>query len=328
MASFQRGAKGPEVKQIQHKLKELNLYLGELDGDFGGGTESAVIRFERLKGLPADGKVDETTWAALFPEQPVIPPPTVTTRPLLERCLELTGAFETSLPPPGCYAKVSGNFDGQGISFGALQWNIGQGSLQPLFRKLDQRFPGLLDEVFHEHAAEWRMVLEKPKAEQLAWARSIQSPKSVLFDPWKGLLKAIGQRPECQEVQCEYVKDVFNKALKLCRTYRVVTERAVALFFDIVTQNGSIHPTTRQLIEQDFGRHPLTGKLEVDEQVRLVIIANRRADAAKPRWREDVRKRKLTIANGQGVVHGSHYNLEVQYALRLIPAVELKGDVV
>lgn len=239
---------------------------------------------------------------------------------MLDRCLELTGAFETSLPPPGCYAKVSGNFDGQGISFGALQWNLGQGSLQSMFNKLEQRHPQFLDEVFHKHAAEWRSVMKRPKAEQLTWASSIQTPKHVLFDPWKGLFKAIGQRQECHEVQCENAKDVFDRALDLCKTYNVITERAVALFFDIVTQNGSIRPATKQLIEQDFKKLNPTGNIKKDEPERLIIIANRRADAAKPRWQADVRKRKLTIATGQGEVHGSKYKLEEQYGLRLVRA--------
>ncbi|MCW3117350.1 MAG: putative peptidoglycan-binding domain protein [Chitinophagaceae bacterium] len=242
MTSYQRGAKGPEVKQIQQKLKDLNLYLGEIDGDFGGGTESGIVRFQRSNGLVADGKVGEATWRALSPEQPAIPVPTVTSKPLLDRCLELTGAFETSLPPPGCYAKVSGDFDGQGISFGALQWNIGQGTLQSLFSKLDQRFSGLVDEVFHVNAAEWHAVMKKPRAEQLAWARSIQTPSNVLFGPWKGLFKAIGQRKECQDVQREYVKDVFDEALQLCKTYKVVTERAVALFLILLLRMAVLAP--------------------------------------------------------------------------------------
>jgi hypothetical protein len=320
MATFQRGSKGPEVKQIQQKLKDLGLYLGIVDGDFGGGTESAIIQFKKSRNLGVDGKVDGQTWGTLFPEQPVIPNPTVTGKKLLDRCLELTGGFETNLPPPGCYAMVTGNFDGMGISFGALQWNLGQGSLQTLFSKIEQQYPNLVGEVFHEHATEWRAVLKKPKTQQLAWAKSIQTPKNQLFDPWKGLFKAIGQRQECQEVECDFVKDVFNKALQLCITYKLRSERAVALFFDIITQNGSIDPAVQQLIEKDFKNHPATGSIEVDEPIQLAIVANRRADAANPKWQEDVRKRKLTIANGQGVVHGSHYNLAEQYAIKLVPA--------
>src|SRR5262245_15753274 len=45
--------------------------------------------------------------------------------------VKVTGTFENSGDP---YEGVSGDFDGQGISCGVLQWNIGQGSLQPLVR--------------------------------------------------------------------------------------------------------------------------------------------------------------------------------------------------
>jgi hypothetical protein len=35
---------------------------------------------------------------------------------------------------------------------------------------------------------------------------------------------------------------------------------------------------------------------------------------------EDVRTRKLTIANGEGTVHGRHYHLDEQYGIGLKPA--------
>jgi len=50
---------------------------------------------------------------------------------------------------------------------------------------------------------------------------------------------------------------------------------------------------------------------------RLRIIANRRAEAAHPRWVEDVLARKLTMVNGVGTVHGGYFNLEQQYGIRL-----------
>jgi len=39
--------------------------------------------------------------------------------------------------------------------------------------------------------------------------------------------------------------------------------------------------------------------------------------AAAPRWLGDVRARELTIANGEGTVHGNSFNLEEQYGIRL-----------
>ena len=47
------------------------------------------------------------------------------------------------------------------------------------------------------------------------------------------------------------------------------------------------------------------------------IVANRRAEAANPAWVEDVRARKLCIANGYGVVHGIPYDLEGQFGIGL-----------
>jgi hypothetical protein len=281
------------------------------------------VQLQKVHRISANGRVDEQTWSLLFPDKPSIPQPVVTQKPLLDRCLELTGAFETSLPPPGCYAKVSGNFDNMGISFGALQWNLGQGSLQGLFTRIDIRHPNLIDEVFHVNAKEWRNVLKKTKAEAVAWAASVQTPKHQLFEPWRGLFRAVGQRDECHQVQCEFVKDVYDKAVHLCRDYGLQSERAVALFFDIVTQNGSIKPEVKKLILQDFSSHPPSGNIKTDEPIRLRIVANRRADAANAKWREDVRKRKLTIADGVGVVHGGNYDLEKQYNIRLIKAEDL-----
>ena len=53
------------------------------------------------------------------------------------------------------------------------------------------------------------------------------------------------------------------------------------------------------------------------EVTKMRIVANRRADAAKPEWVEDVRARKLCCANGVGVVHGIEYDLENQFGISL-----------
>ncbi len=55
--------------------------------------------------------------------------------------------------------------------------------------------------------------------------------------------------------------------------------------------------------------------------IKLRIVANRRAEAANPQWIEDVRTRKLCIANGEGTVHGRFYNLEDQFGIGLQAAV-------
>jgi hypothetical protein len=319
MPIYRLGSKGPEVKRIQLRLKELGFYRGPLDGDFGGGTENAVRSFQRAEGLTIDGVVGSKTWARLFAGEE-IPAPALLLKPLSYRCLALTGCFETNAAVPDCFAGLSGDFDGQGISFGALQWNLGQGSLQPLLQKMNREHPKRLKEIFHEHYPVLQAMLKADREEQLAWARSIQDPRRfVLHEPWRGLFKTLGRCEEFQEIQVEAAGQLYQSALDLCRDYGVWSERAVALMFDIKVQNGSISRLVKAQIEQEVKRLDSAADAESLEVARLRIIANRRAEAANPRWVEDVRTRKLTIANGEGTVHGRHYSLEDEYGIRLTP---------
>lgn len=317
MPVYQRGAKGLEVAKMQTRLKELDYYRGPIDGDFGGGTESAVKGFQQAQRLAVDGIVGPKTWDRLFPQEE-IPAPGILRKPLAYRCLALIGAFETNAPVPECFAGVSGDFDGQGMSFGALQWNLGQGTLQPLLQEMDRRHPDILKQIFNEQHAVLKAMLKADREEQLAWARSTQDPRRfTLHEPWRGLFKTLGRQEEFQEIQVKAADRLYRSALTLCKTYQVRSERAVALMFDIKVQNGTISDLVRAQIEQDFQGLERSGDWKGDEGARLRIIANRRAEAAHPRWIEDVRARKLTIANGVGTVHGSYFNLEEQYGIRL-----------
>jgi hypothetical protein len=317
MPLYRSGSNGEEVRRIQVTLKEHGFYLGPIDGDFGGGTEAAVKSFQRAKRLTPDGMVGPKTWKSLFPREN-IPSPAILMKPMAYRCLALTGSFETNAPVPECFSGLSGDFDGQGISFGALQWNLGQGSLQPLLLEMDKKHSKVLKEIFDQHYPVLRAMLKEERGEQLAWARSIQDTRKHLIDePWRGLFKTLGRREEFQNIQVKYAEKLYRSALALCKGYGVRSERGVALMFDIKVQNGSISPLVKAQIDQDIAHLP--GSLSRDERevARLRIIANRRAEAANPRWVEDVRIRKLTIANGEGTVHGRHYALEDQYGIRL-----------
>lgn len=59
------GATGPDVVNLQLKLKEEGLLWGAADGRFGSLTELAVKYYQTLMGLPNDGIVDEHTRQAL-----------------------------------------------------------------------------------------------------------------------------------------------------------------------------------------------------------------------------------------------------------------------
>ncbi|MFG2131753.1 protein kinase [Streptomyces sp. NPDC048751] len=60
-----RGDSGKRVLQVQCMLSKRGYAVGDVDGDFGAATESAVRGFQSDKGLSADGVVGHATWTAL-----------------------------------------------------------------------------------------------------------------------------------------------------------------------------------------------------------------------------------------------------------------------
>lgn len=316
MIVYKLGASGPEVETIQRRLARLKYYRGPIDGIFGGGTDSAVRAFQRAKGLEVDGEVGPKMWKALFRKR--IPAPKILTKALNYKCLALTGSFETGRGIPDCFAGVSGDFDGQGMSFGVLQWNFGQDSLQPLLRRMMDEHPDLVEEAFGEHYNVLLTALKSGKQKLMIFARSIQDPvRHFIKEPWRGMFKSLGRVAELQDIQVKHAGELYKSALQLSRGYQLWSERAVALMFDIKVQNGSIGKLVKTQILQEFKNLPRDipeDKLEVQ---RMRIVANRRAEASNARWIEDVRARKLCCANGRGMVHGIEYDLKGQFGIRL-----------
>ncbi|MDA8169099.1 MAG: peptidoglycan-binding domain-containing protein [Nitrospiraceae bacterium] len=317
MAIYKLGSTGGEVARIQQRLKDIGLYLGPIDGQFGGGTDSAVRNFQKSRKLGTDGIVGTATWKALFVEEMAAQGPGQGEN-LNYRCLALTGAFETGAGIPECFTGLSGDFDGQGLSFGVCQWNFGQGSLQPLLDGIIKSSPNVVKAVFQSNYNILVSALGASSEELMNWARSIQHPvRHTINEPWRGMFKALGRTEEFQGVEVKYSRKLFNKGLKMCADYGLWSERAASLMFDILVQNGSIGDLTKAQILSDFSS--LSKGLPAGdlEEQKMIIIANRRADAAKPQWREDVRGRKLCCAKGSGNVHGIFYDLDSQFGIGL-----------
>ncbi|MEQ8823401.1 MAG: clostripain-related cysteine peptidase [Filomicrobium sp.] len=60
-----RGDKGATITKLQKLLTQAGYPLGEIDGDFGGKTEKAVMRFQLENGLNVDGTVAPKTMQLL-----------------------------------------------------------------------------------------------------------------------------------------------------------------------------------------------------------------------------------------------------------------------
>lgn len=54
------------VMALQYLLRNRGVYKSKIDGIFGDSTEAAVRKFQRAKGLNADGVVGPQTWPVLL----------------------------------------------------------------------------------------------------------------------------------------------------------------------------------------------------------------------------------------------------------------------
>jgi peptidoglycan DL-endopeptidase CwlO len=91
--AYREGDTGDDVAAIQSKLAVLGYNPGSSDGDFGAMTTSAVIIFQRDRGLAADGLIGADTYQALMGRE--IPTSrdgsSVTLRRVIQTALRYTG---------------------------------------------------------------------------------------------------------------------------------------------------------------------------------------------------------------------------------------------
>jgi len=60
-----KGSRGAEVKDLQKRLTQLGYQVGKVDGIYGDKTVAAVTRFQKERGLKADGIAGKETIEAL-----------------------------------------------------------------------------------------------------------------------------------------------------------------------------------------------------------------------------------------------------------------------
>lgn len=251
--------------------------------------------------------------------------------------LTVTGHFEDSSDPMGA---VSGDFDEQGISLGVLQWNIGQGSLQPLVRNIGQA--GVLETMPTYGRELWRAATV-PQAQGLAIVRSWQTGPRIRADVMREL-KAFTHGDAFVRQQIAAAETTAVSALRSAREWAAevgeVPDKALfCWFFDLLTQNGglkTVTPAGAKSFINGFGRDKaddaicdwLTGR--GSEQAgyrdarknadlwrnsvppsRLVIFAASflRSGLSRLPYRADVMNRKGTIALGTGWVHLERHDL-------------------
>jgi hypothetical protein len=234
-----------------------------------------------------------------------------------DKALEFTSIeYETLLAYPNNYGRTAGNFDDQGMSFGCIQFNFGQGSLQPIFMHMLQNhwvktkacFSVEADFTTFEYNL-WNYSL----AQLVAWGDSITDWKldefgqkiagtgSNIKKPWRDYFHNIGILPECILKQQEQAENPYHvNARTFFKEYALWTRRGYALMFDISVQSGSIGAAARTRIFSRFAAQDFTGlSAEEIETEKMKIIVDERSKDVSSTWRPSWIERKSSIALGQ-----------------------------
>jgi hypothetical protein len=230
-----------------------------------------------------------------------------------KKLLNMVGLFETSSKYPEFYTITAGNFDGAGLSFGVLQWNLGQGTLQELLKEISSE---VLQECFGNLYPELINMLGKKRNEQIQWGNSISLPnKRKIKMEWAKSFEKLGLKKECQDIQVKlFSRKYLVNAKEMFNLCGLTTERGLALMVDIAVQNGSLGKAKNKILS---GVNNFT-----DEVEKMIFIANERAIVCNKQWISDVRSRKLTIAKGEGIVHGIKIDMEKDFNITLKKVVE------
>ena len=213
---------------------------------------------------------------------------------------------------------LAGDFDGMILSWGPFQWNLGQGTLQPLLARLVTLAPMLVQQRLGPE------IVSAIKAGRIIqFARTnILTPAGHARVEWQRKFARLAQEPITQQVFSDAMRPYLDRGQRLASTLGLETERAYALCCDVSVQNGAVRTDhvnafRRRLADGVYAPGvPLLNPSDPPEWERLKLLATAVADLANPRWRENVLARKLTIALGRGTVHGRAYVMHEDFGIR------------
>jgi len=256
---------------------------------------------------------------------------------VIETCLGVSGSFEGGNGTPN-WGLIAGDSDQQGISCGALQWNVGTGSLNPLIQKAkgydgaNPKFQAIYD------------LAAKPTPDALAWVRQRWiDPKSVkrgLTSEAKALWVEFLHTPGSIRAQQDLAQDILTSATnEIAKFLPFIPDastnlRVQTFFFDVHVQQGSL---SKKLKDGRRKPDPLTGlagatptraldfaaaqgktktadvwraALGAGDPLTSVLLhyAYERALLARPEYQWDTLSRRGTIACRMGYVHGTKFD--------------------
>lgn len=238
--------------------------------------------------------------------------------PSERKAVEITSLFETG--KRGGFYGLSGNFDGQGLSFGLVNWTIGTGSLQPLLRDFARENPDRWQLAFGTDAGRFQaLIMREGAAAQKEQHRFAIEQMNIVStgahgrriwtvrQPWVGYFRRLSEDPAFQKIQVRYVRDLLATADRYCRQFRLTSEQGLAFMFDTVSSHGKRWirkkfggvEKRRVLLERALKELGVRYGARIPEHEVLLAIADVLGTTSAQRWADKVRRRKRWFVTGQ-----------------------------
>jgi hypothetical protein len=263
---------------------------------------------------------------------------TMTLEDATRMALQVSASFEGH----DGFSQVTGNFDSQGLSCGALQWTWKQGTQQKLVLKCDvvEKYMRTMGSIYVRLAG---LPITKSEPQIMQWSRGAK-----VLEPYNTELRTLWGSPEMIDVQVYFSNTMAKKADLYSRDWitksgrQDYTIQEFCFFFDIVVNNGSLLFLTYDDVfdrmtsngrskviseiidwcesraDRDCRRNAvlwasMVNSAEVN-QVDLLCLAWLRSLKAKSLYQSSVMNRHGTLAMGIGYSDSEKRDVNTQYA--------------
>jgi hypothetical protein len=257
------------------------------------------------------------------------------------KAVKITSKFETNRE--GGFGGLTGNMDGQGLSFGLMNFTIKAGSLIPLLQEFINKYPERYARAFGADAETFKGIVFATKPDPKNPKRRVRDVErqmefvntrmnavprrargNKIVEPWKTYFGRLEVDPEFQKIQVKAVRVAVKRARYWCDYFTLKTERGFVFMFDMVSSHGGAWLNADKfkgrrielLRKMLAAKKAQLGRDTLTELEKLEVIANMIADAlSENEFREMARVRKLWFVRGIGKVHGHLYDLAKDFGV-------------
>lgn len=172
------------------------------------------------------------------------------------KILQVVAQYEAN----GCWGKSTGNFDGQWLSAGVMQWNFGSGTLQEVLKRFREKSPDSIS--LNKELSDLMPLYGQNLFDPACRPRSIErrcrefltsqyiGEDHHLSDRFQDELSRLFEHPTMRQIQLDlFIKKLTAVLDDLNRIFQQREPQAwqVAWAMDIRTQQGNRFPTDRAI---------------------------------------------------------------------------------